>query len=74
VRDHHPVGAQRFRGQYHALDRASFFELFLAQFLRACSSSVGAVVFIRCSKGERYTGEGNSAIGRSLTREAAIQD
>src|SRR5467141_2464479 len=32
VRDHHRAGAQRFRGQHHALDRASFFEFFFSQF------------------------------------------
>src|SRR2546430_2223485 len=32
VRDHHRAGAQRFRWQYHAMDRASFFELLFPQF------------------------------------------
>src|SRR6267378_6568211 len=32
VRDHHRAGAQRFRGQHHALDRASFFKFFFSQF------------------------------------------
>ena len=72
MRDHHGACAQGFRGQHHALDRASFLEFFFSQLFEGMQFKRRRRRIYSSVRRERYTGEGIRRYTQS-SRAAALQ-